>query len=445
MRSKRMPPHNPADAAKFRQVFPAVLLLALGVLINYVDRGNLSIAAPLLLKELHLSASRLGVLFSAFFWTYTFFVFCCGWVVDRYPVNKVMAGGFLIWTIATALTGFANGFIVLLLCRLLLGVGESVAFPASSKILARNVPASYLGLANGCITWGLKIGPAVGSLGAGLLMAKYGWRPVFIWIGLGSLLWIPLWWKVMPRPEPEAHTDAGRSETVADIFAEGSFWGASAGHFCGNYILYFLVTWLPLYLVRDRHLSMQSMSKTAALYYVVESSFALLTGFFTDFMIRRGHSQTLVRKGAMVLGHLTSATGLVLCVFAGPRTYLAALFVIGVGCGLAGSGIFTFAQILAGRRVVGRWVGLQNGFGNFAGIIGPALTGVAVDWTGSFAAAIFITAGVSICGALAWSLLIGPVEEIPWRRRTTVLLSANVLQEHGRVVLPPPPPSGTVS
>ena len=400
---------------KLGPLAPALSLLALVLFINYIDRGNLSIAAPLLKEELHLSSSRLGILFSAFFYTYTACVFFMGWLVDRFDVDIVLAAGFLLWSVATALTGFAHGFALLFAFRLLLGIGESVAFPATSKILARHVSETHRGFANGLLTAGMKIGPAAGSLGGGLLMASYGWRAVFVGVGLGSLLWLPLWWKWRPKSTAESRAiPSSTSIGFLEIMLRRSFWGASAGHFCGNYVLYFLVTWLPSYLVQARGLSMQQMSKIAAAYYAGEALFALIAGWATDAFVRRGSSPTVVRKAAMAVGHVISALGLIACAFAGPNSYLIALFFIALGSGMLGSGIFACAQILAGPRTAGRWVGLQNGFANFAGVIGPALTGFVVSWTGSFTVALAITALVSLAGALSWTLVVGPLEEISW-------------------------------
>ena len=192
-----------------------LLLLSLSVLINYIDRGNLSIAAPLLKDELGISASQLGVLFSAFFWTYTVLLFMCGLFIDRFDVNRVLALGFLLWSLATAATGIVRGFSMLLAMRLLLGVGESAAFPCYSKILAQHLPEHRRGFANGAIVAAMKCGPVVGTLGAGALMVKYGWRPVFIGIGLLSLAWLPAWMKAMPRAAASA--DPGVCPRVIDI------------------------------------------------------------------------------------------------------------------------------------------------------------------------------------------------------------------------------------
>src|SRR5258708_13374364 len=138
---------------------PALALLAMLILIHYVDRCNLSIAAPLVKAEFHLSPLQLGLLFSAFFYTYTAFIFLSGWLVDRFNVNLVLAGGFLVWSLATAATGLARSFAVLFAFRLLLGIGESVAFPSISKILSRHVCELHPGFAHVSVSCGLNPAP----------------------------------------------------------------------------------------------------------------------------------------------------------------------------------------------------------------------------------------------------------------------------------------------
>src|SRR5215470_1179242 len=191
-----------------------LLLLALSVFINYIDRGNVSIAVPLLKNELGISASQLGILLSAFFWTYTVMLFVCGWFVDRFDASRVLALGYLVWSLSTAATGLVHGFAMLLLARLLLGMGESVAFPCYSKILARHLPEHNRGFANGAIIAAMKLGPAAGTLGGGLLMANYGWRPVFLGIGLVSLVWLPAWLKWMPRSETHSHCGSASPRVI---------------------------------------------------------------------------------------------------------------------------------------------------------------------------------------------------------------------------------------
>jgi MFS transporter, ACS family, D-galactonate transporter len=399
----------------------ALLLLFIAVLINYVDRGNLSIAAPLLKDEWHLSASVLGAVFSAFFWTYTAMQFLGGWVFDRFDPCPVLALGFLVWSLATAFTGLSTGLAMLISLRLLLGVGESVICPTASQILARYLPEEKRGFANGVVCGAMRCGAVVGSFGGGLLMAKYGWRPAFVGIGVLSLLWLPAWWRWRPRGETIATITAkGRTPAFVEILEQRSFWGAAAGHFCSNYLLYFMVTWLPFYLVREQHMSMAAMSRIAALYYVTDAASAFATGALADLWMRYGGTTTRVRKTAMGLGFAIAAVSLGCLSFATPATYLCYLLLAGVGCGMTSAGLFAFGQTLAGPMGVGRWTGLQNGFANFAGVIGPALTGFLVERTGHFATALVISAAVCVAGGLAWVLVVGRVEPILWKSNVSL-------------------------
>jgi len=189
------PTKQPQSLAAFA---PALILLVICFLINYVDRGNISIAAPLVKKEFGLSESQLGILFATFFVTYTAGQFVIGWLVDRFEVTGILAAGFLVWSLATATTGMVRGFGMLLAMRLILGAGEAVALPSGSKILAQQLAEHHRGFASGALMFGLRCGNALGTLCAGTLMAKFGWRPVFLWVGLISLLWLPAWRKWKP-------------------------------------------------------------------------------------------------------------------------------------------------------------------------------------------------------------------------------------------------------
>jgi MFS family permease len=410
------------DSRSLRTFTPALVLLAICSLISYVDRGNLSIAAPLLKDELGISASQLGILLAGFFWSYTAMQFVSGWLLDRFEVNWLLAVGYLLWSLATVTTGLVHGFIILLAMRLLLGIGESVAYPSCSKLLALHLPEHHRGFANGLIQSALGCGNAVGTFGAGLLMATYGWRPVFIGMGLLSLLWLPAWMRWKPCGTVMGHS-IGKTATAVDVMRQRSFWGASMGHFCIVYLLYFMVTWLPFYLVRERHLSMQSMASTASAFYLADALSAVASGRLSDFWIRKGYTPTLVRKTVMVIGCAAAAIAMAACA-AGPRLYLPWLMTAGIGSGMARAGIFAFAQTLAGPQVAGRWTGLQNGFGNLAGIVAPALTGFVVDRTGSFAAPLGITAAVLVVGGLVWVFVVGRVEEVRWSAEGELLIAA---------------------
>jgi MFS family permease len=404
------------DSQALRVFVPALVLLAILAFINYIDRSNLSIAAPLLKDELHISASQLGILLSAFFWTYTAMQFVSGWIADRFDVNWVIAAGFLLWSLATAATGLVQGFALLLTMRLILGIGESVMVPAWSKILSFHLAEHHRGYANGVWQGAVRLGPAVGTLGVGFLVTKYGWRPAFIGIGLISLAWIPAWIKWMPRGGA-IHGALDGAPGFADILRQRSFWGVCAGHCSNIYLLYFMLTWLPFYLVRERHLSMQSMVKIATAYYLTNALSAVAAGWLADSFIRRGHTPTLVRKFAMALGHGIAALALLACAVANSHWYLLCLVVIGIGEGIAGAGPFAFSQTLAGPHATGKWSGLQNGFANVSGIVAPALTGFLVDRTGNFLLPLAIAALVLVAGGLSWVFVVGRVEPVSWRSK----------------------------
>jgi MFS family permease len=391
----------------------AVVLLVASVFISYVDRGNVSVAAPLLTSELGMSISQLGILLSAFFWSYTLMLFTCAVFMDRWDANRVLLLGCLLWSIATALTGLIHGFAMLLLMRVLLGLGESVTFPSYSKILAQHLPETRRGFANGAIIAGMKLGPAAGTLVVGLLIARYGWRPVFVGLGLLGILWLPAWRVWMPRTRV-AGSPTPWCPPITLILKQRAFWATVIGGFCVAYPLYFMVTWLPYYLMQEQHLAMPSMVRIAALYYLVDASAAFATGCTTDALIRRGIAAGLVRKGAMVLGWSAAACGFAGCAWVGAQHYVGWLLFTGVSVGVGNSGLFAFSQTLAGRHAIGRWVCVQNGFANLAGVLGPALTGFTVEWTGNFRLAITITAGTCLIGAFTWLCLVGEFREVNW-------------------------------
>ncbi|MGA2182856.1 MAG: MFS transporter [Bryobacteraceae bacterium] len=409
----------PTSTAQPRKGIPVALslvlvLLGISVFINYVDRGNLSIAAPMLKEELGLSAARLGVLLSAFFWTYACLQPFSGWLVDRLNVNWVFAGGFFLWSAATATTGIAHTFAALLVLRLLLGIGESVAYPSYSKIIALNFPEEHRGLANAVISAGLVLGPGFGMLFGGLLMARFGWRPFFIVLGLGSLLWLVPWVKWMPKRAEAKQAGAPGAPGLIEFLRLRSAWGTCIGLFSGNYVSYFLITWLPFYLVRERHFSMDNMAKIGGIAYLLGACFATLAGWFSDRWILSGATPTLVRKTITGGGLALAGVFVGLAVVSGPRYCVAALILGVVFFGVSASNMWAITQTLAGPQAAGRWTGFQNFVGNLAGVVAPALTGFVLDRTGHFYWAFAILTAVALTGTASWVFLIGPIEQVTW-------------------------------
>jgi ACS family D-galactonate transporter-like MFS transporter len=294
-----------------RREWTVVLLLVTSAIINYVDRSNLSIAAPALQRQFDLSPIQIGTLLSAFFWTYALLQLTgiAGWFSDRLPVGWVMFGGYVVWSGATLVTGMTSGITTLLLARLLLGAGESVAYPCYSRIFAE-LPQQQRGRANAFIDAGTKLGPAAGAFLGGLLLVHFGWRMLFVALGAGGMLWVLPWLRVMPRSAQKV--GEGSSAPLPPIFRLLRLkcaWGTFLGHFCGNYFLYFLLTWLPTYLVREEKMQVGPMSRLASAVFLLIASSTLVTGWISDHLIAAGSSPTRVRLG-VVVGGLAVASSL---------------------------------------------------------------------------------------------------------------------------------------
>lgn len=392
-----------------------VSLVTAAVFINYIDRGNLATAAPLMQDELHLSASQLGVLLSAFYYGYVVCMPAMGWLAERYGAKRVLAAGVTIWSIATLTTGFAGSFVMLLALRVLLGIGESVAFPCASKVLAHAVEVSRLGVANGILSFGYLLGPAVGTLLGGYLMTVFGWRPVFVVFGAASLVWLMPWSRVRISPLAAPKQSTGDSQpSFSQILGRRELWGASLGHFASNYGYYFIVSWLPFYLVKSRGFSMGSMVAIASWAYLLNALSALAMGWLADRWIRAGRSPTIVYKSIMAANHLAGIACMIGMVMLPATGSIAALFVFEIVSGCSYPGLFAIPQILAGPRASARWVGVQNAAGNVAGLIAPAITGILVDQTGLFDVAFALAAAVNALGLIGWVVMLRRIAPIQW-------------------------------
>ena len=392
-----------------------VLLVTVSVFINYIDRGNLATAAPLVQDDLHLTPSQLGALFSVFSISYVLFMPATGWLADRFGAKIVLGAGVAIWSIATLSTGFAAGFAGLLGLRLLLGIGESCAFPCASKIIADAVDVGRLGIANGVMGFGYLFGPAVGTLVGGNLMAIAGWRASFIVFGALSLLWLVPWRTVVIDPPVKAEGASSPSPSFREILSRRGLWGASLGHFASNYVYYFILTWLPFYLVKSRGFSMESMAAVTFFAYALNAGSALFMGWLADRWIKAGFGATLIYKSIMGITHVVAFACMVGMLLLPERGCIAALYIFCIVAGFSYPGIFAIPQIIAGPKATGRWVGVQNALGNVAGIVAPFVTGLLVDRTGLFDVAFGLAAAVNILGFIGWVVILPKVAPYKWR------------------------------
>ncbi len=396
-----------------------VALLTLASFINYVDRGSLATAGPVIRDQLGLTNTQLGLLLSAFFWTYTPAQLTAGFLAERIDARRVLAAGLALWGIATALTGFASGFLMLLTLRFALGIGESVMYPASFKILATEAPEGQRGRANGFLGLGQLLGAAFGTLAGGLLIASLGWRVAFALFGCASLLWLWPWLTTPPVKVPtrgkEAAVDTVADPTMRMILGRFELWGSCLGHFCEAYALYLVLSWLPVYLVKAHGFSMVQMAHVGAGVYALSACCCALTGWVSDRWLESGADPNRVRKTGLIAGFAINALCFAYCGRAGPVGALFAMAACGAGIGIVTAALFASAQTFAGPSAAARWMGVQNFIGNIAGITAPTITGIVVDRTGSFASAFAIAAVLAVIGMMAFGFLVHRIEPIDWR------------------------------
>ncbi len=392
-----------------------LLLMAMSLFINYIDRGNLATAGPMVQDELHLSATQLGALFSAFFITYVLGMVPGGWLADRYGAKRVLGAGAAIWSVATLLTGFAGGFVSLLLLRLLLGLGETAVFPSTSKLIATSIHNAHIGLANGVTGFAYLVGPAVGTFAGGLLMGRFGWRPVFIIFGVLSLLWLLPWSRVVvAEPTRRERSAASGAPTFREILGQRSLWGTALGCFAGSYGYYAMLAWLPTYLVKGRGLSIDRMSAVAAGAYAINAISALAIGWAIDRWVRSGRSTTFAWKLLMGTGHLAAIVCTIGFATLPIEGCIACLLLVMVLSGGTSVGYFAIPQLLAGPTAAARFVGFANMCGNVAGIISPALSGMLIDASGTYWTAFVLIGLVNVLGIVGWVLILPKIAPIRW-------------------------------
>ena len=391
-----------------------VALLALSVLLNYVDRGAIGIAAPTMKEELGFSATEFGLGVSAFFWAYAPLCLVMGWLCDRFCVYRVFALGVALWAVSTVLTGFVSGLAALVVFRVGLGIGEAVSFPGSSKIFAAQVPAERRGIANAAVAAAIAFGPAVGSLAGGTILVLGGWRPIFWIFGLATLLWL-VPWRLVTGPLQAgtfSQPTAGRLDLGA-LMRIPALWLMGTAHFLSNYGFYFLITWLPLWLVKTKGYSIETMTALTTLGFVVQGVAALAVGHWSDRQVASGVNEGRLRRRLMIFGHLATAAAIAgIYTARGPLDLGAWLVLAGLGTSQISTNLFAIAQIFSGPRAAGGWVGMQNALGNVSGIVGPIVTGLIIDYLGGFGWGFALAGLLAGLGAVWWAWAVPEIRQV---------------------------------
>ena len=392
-----------------------VASLAWVLALNYVDRSSLATAAPLVQTEFGLSAAQLGLLLSAFYWVYTPAQLLGGWLVHRFDVRVVLGLGVLVWGVATALHGLASGFVMLFGTRLVLALGECVTFPSIQLIVNRNSGVGERGRVTSLISSGQGFGPMLGTLLGGLAMAAFGWRAMFVGLGVITMLW--LWpWAVASRGKltvSSAH-HGGDDVTYGQILRRREFWGMSTGMFWGNYAFYFVFTWLPTYMVKSGGFTVADMAKIVAAIYGLYAVTTVLCGWAADGLIARGNSTTRVWKGVVILGCVGSILSIAGCAFVDARIAVWLLGASGFCFGLLTPALYAMTGTLPGPRAAGRWAGAQAVTGQLAGVVSPIVTGLLIDRTGSYDWPFLMAAMALGLAMVAYCVVVRRVERLDW-------------------------------
>ncbi len=393
------------------------LLFAASV-INYFDRGTLSVALPLISADMRLGPEIKGVLLASFFTSYALMQLPMGWFADRFNLRWLYAGAFALWSLAQGMTGLAVGLGMLIFLRIMLGIGESIYLPGGTKIVSLLFQPKDRGLPSGIFDCGTRAGLAVGAPLTALLIVHYGWRKMFVIVGFAAIFWLIPWLLVFPstlggskRREPGEASMPPRTARHWVTFNRNLV-GICLGFFCFDYYWYLLVNWLPDYLVTARHMTLLRAGVYSALPYIVFGASEPLGGWIADRLVRLGWNETRTRKWIITIAFLTS---LLLIPAALTASATSAIWLISGASlvGLATANLIVTLQCCAPDNEVGIWTGFENFAGNVGGILAPLLTGFLIARTGSYFAGFALGPLVLITGLLAYWFIVGDLNA-PW-------------------------------
>lgn len=409
------------------------VLLGIGVLVNYFDRINLSVAAPQLQQNLGLSPAQIGLLFGAFFWSYSLLQLPAGLVLDRFGIKTVGRWGAFLWAVASGGTALASGYVGIFVARLLLGVAEAPGMIGNQKATGYWFPRHERSRSTAIFDSCAKFANVIGVPLVAFFIVKFGWRWGFGITALLSLAYFAAYWILYRDPSqdarlskaehdyilaggavPEGLPPAGQTRMLGYILSNRKVWAHTIGYSAYGYSFYLFLTWLPGYMVQTLHMS---ILKSAA-FSTIPWGFAtladlLIGGFLVDALIARGHDDNKVRKAVIIAGMLAG-----LAVFG--VTYTTDPFWALVWISIALSGVSAAAPVASsivslisprgGTATIGGWVNFIN---NLMGVAAPTITGFIVGITHSFSGAFLVAGIVLLVGIFSYGVVLGPIEPIP--------------------------------
>jgi sugar phosphate permease len=400
-------------------------------IVNYLDRGTLAVANPLIRHDLGLSLGQMGLLLSAFSWSYALFQLPVGGLVDRVGPRKLLGLGLIVWSLAQAAGGFVSTFGWFILARIVLGIGEAPQFPSAARVVSNWFPLRARGKPTGIFNSASPLGTALAPLCLSILVVNFHWRWAFIVTGIVGLIVAVVWLAVYRDPAKatmtheerryldgdEADRRPAQSLTFAEwrsLFSHGTTWGMLIGFFGSVYLNWVYLTWLPGYLTMERHMSLMHTGVAASIPFFCGFLGSLTAGWFSDLMTSRSTNPVGSRRNAVVIAMLGMvAFTIPAALVESNMLAIACISVVIFLANAASASSWALATAAAPPNRVGSLGAIQNFGGFLGGALAPILTGyIAQTW--SFVPALLTAAGIAFIGAMSYLLLVRkPIEDKP--------------------------------
>ena len=430
--------HNHTTAAAASGARPSrrrigiLALLAVGTMINYLDRTVLGIAAPQLTAELGIDAAMMGIVFSAFAWTYALAQIPGGIFLDRFGNKVTYFLALTLWSLFTMFHGLAVGLKTLLLCRFGLGVSEAPCFPVNSRVVSAWFPQQERAKATAVYTVGEYLGLACFAPLLFWIMGSFGWRALFISVGAAGVMFALVWWRCYREPHEDKHlnqlerehiVNGGGMSTGAEqhtafswplirqLLAKRQILGASIGQFAGNTVLVFFLTWFPTYLATERHMPWIKVGFFAIMLFLAAAGGVMFGGWVSDKLLKATGSANLGRKLPIIAGLLMASTIISANWLTSDLAVILVMSFAFFGQGMVGLG-WTLISDIAPKGLGGLTGGLFNFCANLAGILTPLIIGFIVAASGNFFYALIYIGGAALLGVAAYVFILGDVKRI---------------------------------
>src|SRR5882757_2036577 len=428
------------EAARPNRRWTIGILLSTGVLVNYLDRISLSVAAPQLQLDFHLTPAQTGLLFSAFFWSYSLAQLPGGLLLDRFGIKSVGRWGAFLWAVASGITALASGYAGIFVARLLLGIAEAPGMIGNQKATAYWFPRNERSRSTAIFDSAAKFSNVIGVPLVAFFIVQFGWRWGFGITALLSLAYFIAYWIIYRDPSEDKHLSkaehahilaggatpeglppAGQVRMLGYVLRNRKVWAHTVGYSAYGYSFYLFLTWLPGYMVESFHMSISRSAAFSTIPWLFASLADLLIGgFLVDYFIARGYNDTKVRKAVIVAGMMAGLAVFGATFTTNPVWALAWITIALSGVSAAApvaSSIVSLISPRGGTATVGGFVNLVN---NLMGVAAPVITGFIVGITHSFSGAFLVAGIVLLVGIVSYVFVLGPIEPIPGPEPLTI-------------------------